>query len=84
MKSFIDKIFKKRKKDVEKIEEPITTKDKATEAVVEKIIEEVKEVIKKEDVKIIEVPKEVFKKPGHYFSDCNCFKCIRWKNQNAK
>jgi hypothetical protein len=75
MKAFIDRVFKKRKQDAEQIEEPIKTK--ATEAVVEKIIEEVKKEIKKEEVK------EVFTKPKH-FPDCNCFKCIRWKNQNAK
>ena len=68
MKSFIDRIFKKRKHDAEQIEEPIKTEDKATEAMVETIIEEVK--------------KEVYKKPGHYFADCNCIKCVRWRNQN--
>ena len=77
MKSFIDKIFKKRKSDAEQIEEPIRTEDKATEAVVEAIIEEVKKDIIKEEVK------EVFTKPKH-FPDCNCFKCVRWKNQSAK
>jgi predicted nucleic acid-binding OB-fold protein len=75
MKSFIDRIFKKRKHDVEQIEESIRTEDKATEAVVEAIIEEVKKELKKE---------EVFAKPGHYFPDCNCFKCVRWKNQQEK
>ena len=44
---------------------------------VEAIIEEVKKDIKKEEVK------EVFAKPKH-FPDCNCFKCVRWKQQNAK
>ena len=77
MKAFIDRVFKKRKKDAEQIEESIRTEDKTTEAVVEKIIEEVKKVIKKEEVK------EVFIKPKH-FPDCNCFKCVRWKQQNAK
>jgi aspartate/glutamate racemase len=76
MKAFIDKVFKKRKQDAEQIEEPIRTEDKATEAVVEAIIEEVKKDIIKEEVK------EVFVKPKH-FSDCNCFKCVRWKQQNA-
>ncbi len=55
MKAFIDRIFKKRKQDVEQLEEPLRTEDKATEAVVEAIIEEVKEVIKKEEVKKEEV-----------------------------
>ena len=62
MKSFIDKIFRKRKSDAEQIEEnkailseQIETaiknkiaQDKATEVAVETIIEEVKEDIKKE------------------------------------
>jgi len=74
MKSLIDKVFKKRKNDAEQIEEPIRTEDKATEAVVEAIIEEVKK----------ELQAEVYTKPGHYFADCNCFKCIRWRNQSAK
>jgi hypothetical protein len=67
MKSFIDKIFKKRKPDAEQIEEPIRTQDKAPEAMVQAIIEEVK--------------KEVYKKPGHYFADCKCAKCVKWRNQ---
>jgi hypothetical protein len=90
MKAFIDRIFKKRKKDAEQIEEnkAILSKqietaiknkiaqDKATEVAVEAIIEEVKEVIKKEEVVI-------YPKPNH-FPDCNCFKCVRWIKQNAK
>jgi fumarylacetoacetate (FAA) hydrolase family protein len=86
MKSFIDKIFRKRKSDAEQIEEnkkvlaeQIETaiknkiaQDEATEAAVEAIIEEVK----KEEVVI-------YPQPNH-FSGCNCFKCVRWKNQNAK
>jgi protoporphyrinogen oxidase len=76
MKSLIDKVFKKRKQDDKQLEEPIRTEDKATEAMVEAIIEEVKkEEVKKEEV--VEL-----KKPNH-FPDCNCFKCIRWK-RNAK
>ena len=95
MKAFIDRIFKKRKKDAEQIKEnkailseQIETaiknkiaQDKATEVAVETIIEEVKEVIKKEEVKKEEVV--VYPKPNH-FPDCNCFKCIRWIKQNAK
>jgi hypothetical protein len=90
MKAFIDRIFKKRKHDAEQIEEnkkvlaeQIETsvknkiaQDKATEVAVESIIEEVKEVIKKEEVVI-------YPKPNH-FPDCNCFKCVRWIKQNAK
>jgi len=90
MKSFIDRIFKKRKKDVEQIEEnkailseQIETSIKkyivqtqATEVAVETIIEEVKQ----EEVK----QEEVYTKPGHYFNDCNCVKCVRWRSQNAK
>jgi membrane-associated HD superfamily phosphohydrolase len=95
MKAFIDRIFKKRKKDAEQIEEnkkvlaeQIETaiknkiaQDEATEVAVEAIIEEVKEVIKKEEVKKEEVV--IYPKPNH-FPDCNCFKCVRWIKQNAK
>ncbi len=49
-------------------------KEQATEAVVEAIIKEVKKDIKKE-------AEVVYPKPNH-FPDCNCFKCLRWK-QNA-
>ena len=86
MKAFIDRIFKKRKSDAEQIEEnkkvlaeQIETaiknkiaQDEATEVAVEAIIKEVK----KEEVVI-------YPQPNH-FSGCNCFKCVRWKNQNAK
>ena len=95
MKAFIDRIFKKRKHDAEQIEENKTilskqietaiknkiAQDEATEVAVEAIIEEVKEVIKKEEVKKEEVV--VYPKPNH-FPDCNCFKCVRWIKQNAK
>jgi hypothetical protein len=52
MKAFIDRIFKKRKQDVEQLEEPIRTEDKTTEAMVEDIIEEVKKDIRKEEVEV--------------------------------
>jgi hypothetical protein len=70
MKAFIDRVFKKRKQDAEQIK----AEDKATEAMVEAIIEEVKQ----------DLEQEVFAKPGHYFDDCNCLKCVRWRNQDAK
>ena len=71
MKSFIERVFKKRKQDAEQ-SKTLTTEvtEQVTEAAVEAIIKEVK--------------KEIYSKPGHYFDDCNCFKCIRWRNQNAK
>ena len=70
MKAFIERVFKKRKQDAEQIEELKTeVAEQATEAAVEAIVKEVK--------------KEVYSKPGHYFDDCNCFKCVRWRNQNA-
>ena len=69
MKEFIDKIFKPKKLK------------KKVEVKVEAIIEEVKEVIKKEEVKKEEVV--TYPKPKH-FPDCTCFKCDRWKQQNAK
>ena len=81
MKAFIDKIFRKRKSDAEQIEEnkkvlaeqiETSIKEKVTQDVVEEIIVEVK----KEEVVI-------YPQPNH-FSGCNCFKCVRWKNQNAK
>ena len=70
MKSFIERVFKKRKQDAEQSKK-LTTEvtEQVTEAAVEAIIKEVK--------------KEIYSKPGHYFDDCNCFKCIRWRNQNA-
>ena len=80
MKSFIDKIFRKRKSDAEQIEEnkeilskqiETSIKEKVTQDVVEEIIAEVK---KKEVI--------IYPQPNH-FSGCNCFKCVRWKNQNA-
>jgi methionine salvage enolase-phosphatase E1 len=80
MKAFIDRIFKmKKQKQKELLDEIANTeiKEQATEAAVEAIIEEVKKDSKKKEVK------EVFSKPGHYFPDCNCFKCVRWRNQNA-
>ena len=79
MKSFIDRIFKKRKHDAEQIEEnkeilskqiETSIKEKVTQDVVEEIIAEVK---KKEVI--------IYPQPNH-FSGCNCFKCVRWKNQN--
>jgi stage III sporulation protein SpoIIIAA len=79
MKSFIDKIFRKRKSDAEQIEEnkeilskqiETSIKEKVTQDAVEEIIVEVK----KEEVVI-------YPQPNH-FSGCNCFKCVRWKNQN--
>jgi broad-specificity NMP kinase len=73
MKTFIEKMFKPKKLKKEKEVE-------TTEAKVEAIIEEVKEVIKKEEVKKEEVV--TYSKPNH-FPDCNCFKCERWKQQNA-
>jgi hypothetical protein len=79
MKAFIEKMFKPKKLKKEKEVE-------TTEAKVEAIIEEVKEVIKKEEVKKEEVKKEevvTYPKPNH-FPDCTCFKCDRWKQQNAK
>jgi hypothetical protein len=76
MKAFIDKVFKMKKLKKEAIQnEELNTnvKEQATEAAVEAIIETVKQ----------ETQKEVYSKPGHYFADCNCFKCVRWRNQNA-
>jgi hypothetical protein len=76
MKAFIEKVFKSKKLKKEQ-----EVQEQATEAMVDAIIEEVKEVIKKEEVKKEEVV--IYPKPNH-FPDCNCFKCERWKQQNAK
>ena len=80
MKSFIERVFKsKKQKQKELLDEIANTevKEQATEAIVEAIVKEVKKDSKKKEVE------EVFVRPGHYFADCNCFKCIRWRNQNA-
>jgi len=74
MKAFIDRVFKKRKKDAEQIEENKELLSEQIETSIKKYVEEVKQDSKQE---------EVFAKPGHYFADCNCFKCVRWRNQNA-
>ena len=74
MKAFIERVFKsKQRKQKELLDEIANTevKEQATEAVVEAIIKEVK---KEKEV--------VYPKPKH-FPDCNCFKCVRWRNQNA-
>ena len=75
MRAFIERVFKsKKQKQKELLDEIANTevKDQATEAIVEAIIKEVK----KEEV-------VTYPKPNH-FPDCNCFKCERWKQQNAK
>ena len=81
MKSFIDRIFKKRKHDAEQIEEnkeilskqiETSIKEKVTQDVV--VVEEIIAEVKKKEVVI-------YPQPNH-FSGCNCFKCVRWKNQN--
>ena len=88
MKTFIDRIFKKRKKDVEQIEEnkkilseqiETSIKEKVAQIALEDIIKEADRIIVKELKQA-----EVFTKPGHYFNDCNCVKCVRWRNQDAK
>jgi hypothetical protein len=79
MKSFIDKIFRKRKSDAEQIEENKKVLAEQIETSIKKHIEKTEEV--KEDIKKEEVV--IYPQPNH-FSGCNCFKCVRWKNQNAK
>jgi hypothetical protein len=75
MKAFIDRVFKKRKKDAEQIEENKEILSEQIETSIKKYVEEVKQELKQA---------EVFTKPGHYFDDCNCVKCVRWRNQSAK
>jgi hypothetical protein len=79
MKAFIDKIFRKRKSDAEQIEENKKVLAEQIETSIKKHIEKTEEV--KEDIKKEEVV--IYPQPNH-FSGCNCFKCVRWKNQNAK
>ena len=88
MKAFIDRIFKKRKHDAEQIEEnkailseqiETAIKNKVAQAALEDIIKEADKIIVEELKQA-----EVFTKPGHYFDDCNCVKCVRWRNQDAK
>ena len=81
MKAFIDKIFKKRKQDAEQIEENKEILSEQIEASIKERIDQNR--INMEEVEK-ETPQEVFTKPGHYFNDCSCFKCVRWRNQSAK
>jgi hypothetical protein len=90
MKAFIEKIFKSKKQKQKELIDEITTEAKEsliikaveeTKSAIEQVKKEVKEVIKKEEVKKEEVV--TYPKPNH-FPDCNCFKCDRWKQQNAK
>ena len=88
MKSFIDKIFKKRKPDAEQIEENKAILSKQIETAIKNKVAQaaLEDIIKEADKIIVEELKqaEVFTKPGHYFNDCNCVKCVRWRSQNAK
>ena len=73
MKAFIDRVFQMKKLKKEKVV------DVATEAIVESIVEEVKK-----ETEQVEKPKEevvLYPKPNH--ADCKCYKCERWKEQNA-
>ena len=90
MKAFIDRIFKAKKQkkllneivNTEVIKENKKILAEQIETSIKKHVEEVeevKEVIKKEKVKKEEVV--IYPQPNH-FSGCNCFKCVRWKNQN--
>ena len=88
MKAFIDRIFKKRKHDAEQIEENKAILSEQIETAIKNKVAQValEDIIKEADRIIVEELKqaEVFTKPGHYFDDCNCVKCVRWRNQNAK
>ena len=78
MKAFIDKIFKKRKQDAEKIEKNKAILNEQIETSIQERIDQNR--INMEEVEK-ETPQEVFTKPGHYFNDCSCFKCVRWRHQ---
>ena len=82
MKAFIDRIFK-NKKQKELLNE--IANSEAKESLIIKAVEETMSAIEqvKKEVKQDIKQEEVFIKPGHYFDDCNCLKCVRWRNQNA-
>ena len=85
MKSFIDRIFKKRKHDAEQIEENKAILSEQIETSIKERVDQNKINMEEVEAIIEEVKQEViYKKPGHYFDDCNCLKCIRWRNQNAE
>ena len=88
MKAFIDRIFKKRKKDVEQIEENKAILSEQIETAIKNKVAQttLEDIIKEADRIIVEELKqaEVITKPGHYFNDCNCVKCVRWRNRDAK
>jgi len=88
MKAFIDRIFKKRKHDAKQIEENKAILSEQIETAIKNKVAQValEDIIKEADRIIVEELKqaEVFTKPGHYFNDCNCVKCVRWRSQNAK
>jgi len=76
MKSFIDRVFKSKQQKQKELLDDITNTE---------VIEENKEILSKQieiSIKkhVEEVKEEVVKhkKPNH-FPDCNCFKCLRWK-----
>ncbi len=94
MKAFIDRIFKAKKQKkildeithAEVIEKNKEILSKQIETSIKKHVEEIKEVVAEAvKVKVSKEVKEkvVYNKPGHYFPDCNCFKCVRWRNQSA-
>ena len=89
MKAFIDKIFK-AKKQKELLDDIVNTKviEENKEILSKQIETSIKEKVTQDAVEeiIVEVKKEevvIYPQPNH-FSGCNCFKCVRWKNQNAK
>ena len=82
MKSFIDRIFRKRKYDAEQVEENKAVLSEQIETSIKERIDQNR--INMEEVEK-ETQKEVYKKPSHYFGgDCKCVKCVRWRNQNAE
>ena len=78
MKAFIDKIFKKRKHDAETIEKNKKILSEQIETSIQERIDQNR--INMEEVEK-EIPQEVFTKPGHYFDNCGCVKCVRWRHQ---
>ena len=79
----MDKLVKKGKQNAKELEEPITARDKATEAMVEAIKEKAPYKVEPA-VEKVKVPNP-WLRPLHPPS-CTCYKCERWREaeKNAK
>ena len=81
MKAFIDRIFRNKKlKEELQIEENKKLLAEQIEISIENANKELRAVQNEATQAAIEA---IAIKPNH-FADCNCFKCERWRNQNAE